>query len=111
METPTGWVPLMTDYGSVPNTAFYHTDEFTLQVTHESLNYTMVQVREPGVEGFCFQNRDKTIEYGWHSTPEDAFAFCEAYLADGGADFHPVNRGMLSPRYCRALDALYSADV
>lgn len=108
MQIPAGWNYLVTEGGlEHTTTAFCHTPEFTLQVTHSTRDCTIVQVREGWVEGFDFQNRDKLVDWGMHRSPADAFRFAEAYLADRGEDFRSEQPGRISPRYSRAVRAAY----
>lgn len=108
MEIPTGWNHLETEGYVQDATAFYHTPDFTIQVTHVTRNTTKFHVREGWVESFDFQDRDKIVDFGFHNTPADAFRFAEAYIADGGSDYRRSAPMHTSPRYSRAVSAAYS---
>lgn len=108
MQIPAGWNPLTTQYGNDDTTAFFHTPEFTVQVTHKTRDMTTVQVREGWFEGYDFQGRENVVDFGFHRNPADAFRFAAAYLADGGADFRRAKMMGTSPRYSRAVDVAYA---
>lgn len=108
MEIPTGWNYLATEYGDATTTAFLHTPDFTLQVTHKTRDTTVIRVMEPGTpEGYDFENTDRQIEWGAHRNPAAAFKFAAVYLTRT-EDFRPGNRGRLSARYSAAVDEAYA---
>ena len=108
MDIPTGWNHLETQWGESKSTAFFHTSEFTIQVTHSSRDSTVFQVREGWAEGYDFENRETIVDFGWHNSPAQAFRFAAAYIADGGEDFRRDRVMSISPRYRRAVTAAYS---
>lgn len=118
MQIPAGFTALVTapvSEGGKPlvhdTTAFVQTEDFLIQVTHQTRDNTVVQIREPfGQRGFDFQNRGEIIEFGWHRSPAEAFRFVEAYLA-GTADFRPAKGKRTSDRYSEAVTAAYSRKV
>jgi hypothetical protein len=115
MQIPAGWTHLVTEpvtEGGKPlvhkTTAFFVTEEFILQVTHQTRDMTTIQVREPyGQRGFHFQHTGDVIEWGAHRSPAEAFRFAEAYLA-GGSDFRPAKPRRTSDRYSDAVEVAYA---
>lgn len=108
MQIPTGWTALHLDGYEHATTALLHTPEFTLQITHQTRETTLFQVREAGSpDGFEFQNRQHIIEFGWHRSPAEAFRFAEAYLSIDEPSIPAAGR-RLSQRYSRAVDVAYA---
>lgn len=102
------WTYLTVDGHENDTSAVLRTPEFTLQITHRTVDFTEIQVLRPEApEGYHFQNRQHLIEWGSHNTPRDAFRFADAYVA-GTEAFVPERGRQLSARYSAAVDAAYA---